>query len=261
MAPSSDNDAQILSFGLPKHDEFGLMRRFAEAGFIATAVVLLLVHWGRLIVLPTSFSWWTLAFVLAGVVAADFISGLIHWTADTWGSETMPILGRRFLRPFRVHHVNPDDFLRRRFLDTNGDVAAIVIPFLLGMFWISPVEHLGQSITACLLGFCSAGLFTNQMHQWAHMPCPPRPIRWMQRCRLILPRQLHQRHHRPPYATDYCIATGWCNGVLNRIDFFRRLERTVTWATGVMPRDDDVQFQVATARTQGTPQHGDASRD
>ena len=43
-------------------------------------------------------------------------------------SETMPILGRRLLRPFRVHHVTPDDFLRRGFLTVNGDVALISIP-------------------------------------------------------------------------------------------------------------------------------------
>jgi plasmanylethanolamine desaturase len=261
MTSLSDKDATVLSVCLPGHDDFGLTRRFVEAGCIATAVSLLLVHWQRFFTLPASIPWWTLAFVAAGVVAADFLSGLIHWTADTWGSETMPIVGRRFLRPFRVHHVNPGDFLRRRFLDTNGDVAVIVIPFLAGMFWISPDEAFGQSVTACLLGFCSAGLFTNQMHQWAHMPCPPRPVRLLQKCRLILSSQIHQRHHRPPYVTDYCIATGWCNGVLNRIRFFQRLERGVTWATGVMPREDDDLFQMATSRAQGSPQHGEVSCD
>jgi ubiquitin-conjugating enzyme E2 variant len=237
------------------------MRRLFEAGCLAAAVALLLFHWARFLALPASIPWWMLSFLVAGVVAADFLSGLVHWTADTWGNETMPIVGRRFLRPFRVHHVNPGDFLRRRFLDTNGDVALIVLPFLAGLFWISPVETASQIGMACLLGFCSVGLFTNQMHQWAHMPCPPRPVRWMQQCRLILPCQIHQRHHRPPYATDYCIATGWCNGVLNRVNFFRRLERAVTWATGIMPRKDDVSFQLATARMQRSPQKNEVSRD
>jgi ubiquitin-conjugating enzyme E2 variant len=102
MTPSSDNDATALSVSLPRHDDFGLVRRLVEAGCIATAVVLLLVHWERFLVLPAGTPWWTLAFVVVGVAAADFLSGLIHWTADTWGSETMPIVGRRLLRPFRV---------------------------------------------------------------------------------------------------------------------------------------------------------------
>jgi ubiquitin-conjugating enzyme E2 variant len=129
------------------------------------------------------------------------------------------------------------------------------------MFWISPEDVIGQSITACLLGFCTAGLLTNQTHQWAHMPCPPRPVRWMQKCRLVLTSQIHERHHRSPYATDYCITTGWCNGVLNRTHFFQRLERAVTWATGAMPRDDDVHFQMATSPTQESPASGVGSRD
>jgi ubiquitin-conjugating enzyme E2 variant len=257
MTTLRDKDAT----GLPGHDDFGLMRRLVEAGCIATAVCLLLVHWKRFFTLPAGIPWWIPVFVVAGVATADFLSGLIHWTADTWGSETMPIVGRRFLRPFRVHHVNPGDFLRRRFLDTNGDVAVIVMPFLVGMFWISPAEAWGHSATACLLGFCSVGLFTNQMHQWAHMPCPPRPVRWMQKCRLILSSQIHERHHRPPYVTDYCIATGWCNGVLNRIRFFQRLERAVIWTTGVMPREDDDRFQTATSRTERSPQYSEVNCD
>ena len=69
------------------------------------------------------WQWWVpLAFV-AGMAAADFGSGLVHWGADTWGRDDLPVIGHRLLVPFRVHHVNPDDFLRRSFVDTNGDVA------------------------------------------------------------------------------------------------------------------------------------------
>jgi hypothetical protein len=46
---------------------------------------------------------------------------------------------------------------------------------------------------------------------------------------------------------NYCIATGWCNGVLTSIGFFRRLEAIVVWMTGLKPRSDDAAFQSTVA--------------
>jgi ubiquitin-conjugating enzyme E2 variant len=243
---------------LPRHDEIGLLRRLFAACCIATATSLWAMHLARFVLLWPSVSWWSLALAAAGIAAADLASGLVHWTADTWGSESMPLVGRRLLRPFRVHHVNPDDFLTRRFVDANADVAAIVLPVLAAMFGIDREAAAGHAALAFLLGFTGVGLWTNQIHQWAHMPHPPRVVRWLQNCRLILSRQNHQRHHRPPHATDYCIATGWCNGVLNRADFFRRLERAITWATGCKPREDEGHFYDALAGNLPAPTAGES---
>jgi ubiquitin-conjugating enzyme E2 variant len=233
---------------LPRHDDFTWLRRAGEAGAIALALGLLCWHVVRLLHTPGLLAWWLPFAILGGVVAADLVSGLIHWTADTWGSETMPILGRRFVRPFRVHHVNPDDFLRRRFLDTNGDVAMIVSGFL-GAAFVLPLDSAwGAALAVFVVAFCAAGLPTNQVHQWAHMPQPPAPVRWLQERGIILSRAAHQVHHQAPYATHYCIATGWCNRLLARIDFFRRLERLITRLTGIVPRADDASFQSAFSR-------------
>jgi hypothetical protein len=232
----------LPGYDLPGHDEISLTRRAYEALSLMTAVGLLAAHAVRVARLP-SHEWWLPAAGVAGAVFADFVSGVVHWAADTWGRETLPVIGRRLLRPFRVHHVNPDDFLRRSFLDVNGDVATIVVPFLLAAFALPAGTAWGRGAEVFVAAFCLVGLPTNQVHQWAHSRKPPRAVGWLQRSELILGRRAHARHHVAPYAQSYCIATGWCNRPLTALDFFPRLERLITRLTGLTPRDDDDAFR------------------
>ena len=176
-----------------------------------------------------------LAFV-GGIAAADFGSGLVHWGADTWGRDDLPVIGHRLLVPFRIHHMNPDDFLRRRFIDTNGDVAFLTIPVLLGLLAVPLETAWGRPVAVFGFAFCGIGMITNQIHQWAHMPSPPRPIRMLQDCGVLLGRTEHAAHHDRPYDARYCISTGWCNRPLEAIGFFRRLEVAITGLTGARPR-------------------------
>ena len=227
---------------LPAHDEItGLMRAF-EMGCIACAAGLILLHGMRLFLAPVSWSWWVVAALPSGALFADFMSGMIHWFADSWFEETMPVLGQRLLRPFRVHHVNPADFLRRNFVDTNGDVSMVCILFLLAIFAFPLESRAGQWGAVFLLSAIATGWPTNQVHQWAHMPNPPRFVAVLQRAEIILSGPAHRRHHSHPYLEHYCIATGWLNRPLTAIRFFRRLEALVTWLTGFQPREDDTQF-------------------
>jgi hypothetical protein len=97
---------------------------------IAAAFLLVAVLGVRIATGLGTWHWWMPPTFMCGMAAADLASGLIHWAADTWGRDDLPIIGRRLLVPFRVHHINPDDFLRRRFIDTNGDVAFLAVPLL-----------------------------------------------------------------------------------------------------------------------------------
>lgn len=213
----------------------------ALAGVLSATVLLgVLVH--RIVVYGALWHWYGPLLVVMGIIAADFLSGLVHWGADTWGRDDLKLVGPSILVPFRVHHVNPDDFLRRRFLDANGHVAFATLPALVALLAV-PAETLwGGPLLVFGSAMCGAGAMTNQIHQWAHMPSPPAPIRVLQNCRVLLGRGAHARHHASPYDRDYCITTGWCNGLLDGIGFFPWMERIVERVTGLRPRADDACY-------------------
>jgi hypothetical protein len=228
---------------IPAHDEIGWGQRFSEIASIAVAGALIGIQASRLNGVNFRWSWSLTAAVACGALFADFMSGLVHWFADTWFEETMPILGRRLLRPFRVHHLNPDDFLRRNFIDTNGDVSMVLIPLLLSIYLVPVASFAGYWCAVFLLTSYTVAWPTNQVHQWAHMPRPPLLVRWLQSAGLLLRHSDHRLHHDPPYIEYYCIATGWLNRPLTAIGFFRRLEVFITRCTGLQPRKDDTRFQ------------------
>jgi plasmanylethanolamine desaturase len=209
---------------------------------IAAAAAVLAALGGRVAMRVDLAQWWVPLALVGGIAAADFGSGIVHWAADTWGRDDLPVIGRRLLVPFRVHHVNPDDFLRRRFIDTNGDVASLSVPVLLGLCLVPLDTGWGGPLAVFGFGLCGIGVMTNQIHQWAHMPSPPRPIRALQVGGLLLGRADHAAHHDRPYDAHYCITTGWCNRPLEAIGFFRRLEAGITRLTGARPRDDDRRY-------------------
>lgn len=215
----------------------------ATAALSIVGAALLLAVLGCRIALNVEWQWWLPIAFLAGVTAADFASGLVHWGADTWGRDDLPVVGQRLLVPFRVHHVNPDDLLRRPFIDTNGDLALITVPVIAALLALPLRGAWGPALAVFGFALCAVISMTNQIHQWAHMPAPPRLIGLLQSCGLLLSRGEHAEHHAHPYDRHYCITTGWCNRPLQAIDLFRRIEWAITVVTGAVPRDDDRRYE------------------
>ena len=216
------------------------LTRLIQATCVLAAYSLVGVHLSRLADASAIWQWYLPVVLVAAWVLSDLASGVVHWIADSWGSQQTPIVGPRFLRPFRVHHVDPSDILRRGFVGLNGDVAIVTLPVLLAAFAIPLTGGFGKLSALFIVLLSAVGLPTNQVHQWAHMPNPPRFIAWLQDKGLILSREEHVAHHTSPFAMNYCITNGWCNRALTKIDFFRRAEGIITWLTGAVPRADEM---------------------
>jgi hypothetical protein len=186
---------------------------------------------------------WLLAVAaMAAWLAVDLLSGVVHWAFDTWGSVHTPLVGARFIRPFREHHWDPHAMTRHDFVETNGSscLAALV---LLGVAAALPADSRAWVLAHAIFVFVALGVVvTNQCHKWAHLPLAevPRPVRLAQRLRLILRPEDHLRHHVRPFDSHYCTAAGWLNRPLAAIGFFRALERAIIALTRSCAREDDL---------------------
>lgn len=207
--------------------------------------------------------WAAAAGLFTAYVAADFISGFVHWLADTWGRVTMPVIGQALLRPFRLHHVDEKEITRHDYIETNGANCMISLPGIGLSLWCSIETDLGLFFALFWAGVMLFIMMTNQFHKWAHKaPKELGPvIRFLQRSRLILSPEHHQVHHTAPYAKYYGITHGWLNWPLDKIHFFRIAERFGTWAFGAIPRQDDIGTLAALAMAPVAPEVEAAAAD
>jgi ubiquitin-conjugating enzyme E2 variant len=228
------------------------VRRFELSSI---AVYLAAMAWLLWRILPSfpSFPWLMLSAFMLGFIAADFVSGFVHWMADTWGSPDLPVIGQALIRPFREHHVDQKEITRHDFVETNGNNCFVSI-FPTGAAALLPLTGSFNLFCATLLFSLSLFvLLTNQFHKWSHLDDPPRAIDLLQRWNLILPRDHHAVHHTAPYAKYYCITVGWLNEPLHRVRFFQMLEWIITAFTGLVPREDDLGVAAARAVLEESP--------
>ncbi|XP_076339586.1 plasmanylethanolamine desaturase 1-like isoform X2 [Tachypleus tridentatus] len=185
---------------------------------------------------------------LCGIITADFLSGLVHWAADTWGSVDLPIIGKAFIRPFREHHIDPTAITRHDFIETNGDNFMVTIPSLAYMsyqFFSYPSDKIQELYNWNCYLFLLA-LFvatTNQIHKCSHTYFGlPRWVTLLQDCHIILPQRHHRIHHVAPHETYFCITTGWLNYPLEKFRFWETWETIIEAMTGCKPRADDMKW-------------------
>lgn len=222
-----------------------------QAASIAGMAALLVVHAVRLARVEHASVALGAALVVGAVVVgylfADFMSGCVHFFFDRFLEETTPVIGPAFVKPFRIHHSDPVDITRHGFLPTNGSNSLVTIAPLLGLFIIDIGHPAGFFFVAMVVVAALATFGTNQFHKWAHTESPHPVVAWMQRHHWILPVDHHDIHHTWPYEAHYCITTGWMNGVLLKVGFWKAATRVLSTFLAVHrdPRPDEPVASIA----------------
>jgi hypothetical protein len=178
---------------------------------------------------------------LLGWVAADFVSGFVHWMGDTWGTTDWFLVGQTLIRTFREHHVDREAITRHDFIETNGTNCLISLPLMVFCVWLpaGPMDPVRVFIISFLFSLTLWVFATNQIHKWAHQSVRPGWVTRLQGTGLILSPEHHSAHHEAPFSRYYCITAGWLNPVLSYMGFFPFCERVITRLTGAIPREHD----------------------
>lgn len=74
--------------------------------------------------------------------------------------------------------------------------------------------------------YCLFTGFTNQFHKWSHDKNPSFLVRTLQALWIVVPPEEHQRHHIDP-TKSYCLTTGWCNLLLDKIGYWTILQEWI----------------------------------
>ena len=196
-------------------------------------------------VIAKTVSWYSLgvsAFLFfVSLVVADIFSGFIHWGFDSWGTINTPVFGR-FIRSFREHHLDAYEMCNHDFIETNADSVILAIPVLAYMYATEPSSPFTYGVYCVFIWTAFVVCFTNEIHKWAHARQVNPIVRFLQNIQMILPPQHHHVHHVAPHELYYCIANGWMNPFLDKINMWRFLEGVITGITGIKPRVDDFSW-------------------
>lgn len=177
---------------------------------------------------------WVFIQIVSAWLLADFLSGVLHWFQDRYCQRYWPVIGDIIVEPNDIHHVTPRSFTTDGFFLRNW--ASFVVAFVAGFLFYGT-----GTLNWFTGGFVAASSFLpTQAHYWAHRSETENGplISTLQRLGVIQSSQHHWRHHRGSKDKYFCTMTDFVNPVLERIQFFQRVEKVIKFVTGVRPKID-----------------------
>jgi len=167
------------------------------------------------------------------IFAIDFVSGLIHWAEDTFGSASNPIYGKWIVEPNTLHHEQPAAFISKTWWQSSWDLS-LVSGLIVLVFYLN--DHLSWHVVL----FAFLGANANQLHKYAHMSPLNVPVlvRFFQNIGLFQKAKHHALHHQGQKNSAYCVITPYLNPVLDYIYFWRFLENITVPIFGAPRRED-----------------------
>jgi ubiquitin-conjugating enzyme E2 variant len=169
--------------------------------------------------------------LFAGLLLADFASGLIHWIIDRYCEPETPVVGKHFVGLIHEHHRRPLAIFKLSVVRRNAGFVFLVST-VFAIFWMLGLLN---PVTASAFVF---GAFANQIHCWAHR----RPkilwpiVRPLQRLGLLQSARHHALHHGPCPNAHYCLITDFVNPVVDTVNLWQRAE-VALMLVGVKPKD------------------------
>ncbi|KAJ1622316.1 hypothetical protein T492DRAFT_885444 [Pavlovales sp. CCMP2436] len=171
---------------------------------------------------------------LGAYISADVFTAHFHWLEDT--HEVRPL---SLLCGDREHHMEP----LLMTCNSAGTNVLSTVPFALPFFGYAPWAR-----SAWVLCFACCCLIANWLHKMAHVLRPPWWYRAMCATGLYHTHAQHALHHRHqckhrsaykrPHNSTCCygVMCPLTNTVLDRVGYWRALERALLLGTGLRPR-------------------------
>ena len=168
------------------------------------------------------------------ILFADFIMGLYHWFKDSYFNPHTPIIGKSIIWNSRLHHVKP------RYILQSSNLNIIWESALWTMYWMIFVFKIFGFNTFNITLFIAISL-NDVIHKYAHMQNNERPYlaTLLQNCGLLQSYEDHHKHHTGSHITTYCAMTPYLNNILEKFDFWRKLENLVYKLTDVEARSSE----------------------
>lgn len=152
------------------------------------------------------------------VILADLFSGFVHWLEDVYAKPGMPLVHRIAVEN-ELHHTEPRAFLKKNWWQSSWDSILAGVVILIGAWQLSLLSW-------SLVLFTVLSANANQIHKWTHQNIQERPklVTLLQQYKILQTTRHHAKHHSGEKNTHYCVITNLLNPVLEKINFWRRLE-------------------------------------